>query len=131
MNVLRNVRFVFAALVLSAAGALATAAPSRADDGDTYAAIVFSPNGKYGFACKAASKEQAQNDAKDQCKATGKLIVVWAKNGFVALAVGANGTVDADSGPTRKVAEEKALQRVRDAGDLDPRIVICVNSDGD
>ena len=131
MNAVRTVRFAALALILSVAGALSAAPPARAADGDTYAAVVFSPNGKYGYACKASTKEQAENDAKEQCQATGDLVAVWAKNGYVALAVGAKGTVDADAGAMREEAERKVRQRVRDAGDSNPIIVICVNSDGD
>src|SRR5206468_3869029 len=124
------VRFAVAALVVSAAGVLATAAPARAADGDAFAAIVFSPNGKYGFASKASTKDQAIDDAKEQCRATGSLTAVWVENGFVALAIGDNGTVDADTGRTQEEAEQKVLKRVRDAGGVNPHIVICIDSDG-
>ena len=130
MNAIRTARFAALALVVSAVGALSAATPARAADGDTFAAIVFSQSGKYGYACKASSKDQAVNDAKEQCHATGDRTAVWAKNGYVALAVGKNGTVDAAAGATQEDAEKAALKRVEDAGDVDPSIVICIDSEG-
>lgn len=133
MNAVCTVRFAVAALILSAVGALSAATPARADDGDTYAAIVYSPNGKYGYATRETSKDQAENDAREQCKATGDLVAVWAKNGYVALAVGdgEDGPVAAAAGATRKDAESNAKKKCKEAGGVNPQIVICISSDGE
>ncbi|HVS35652.1 MAG TPA: DUF4189 domain-containing protein [Gemmataceae bacterium] len=129
MNALRNVRFAVLTLVLSAAGALATVVPAHAADGDTYAAIVFSANGKYGYAREQASKDDAIDNAKVQCQATGELTAVWVKNGYVVLAISDNDVVDADAGRTKEEAIQKVTKRIQDAGGVNVHIVAIVNSD--
>lgn len=72
---------------------LAAVTSARADviyfDGDTYAAIAYSPStGKYGWANGYGTRTGAESAALNNCKYSDARIVTWVHNGFCALALG-------------------------------------------
>ena len=124
-------------MALALAGMLSLAGEWRSDviyfDGDTYAAIAYSPaTGRYGYAYNHGSRRSAENAALRHCKADDARIVTWVHNGFCALAIGDDrsrwGTGwSYGDGATNTSAKRRALDECgrRTTG---PRIVVCVCS---
>jgi hypothetical protein len=104
-------------------------------DGDTYAAIAYSPTtGKYGYAYNHGSRWAAQTAALRSCKADDARIVTWVHNGFCALALGDDVSAwgigySYGDGATNTYAKQRALhecsKRTNGAG-----IVVCICSVG-
>ena len=129
MNVIRTVRLAAAALVLSTVAALASATPARADFGDTFAAIAYSPStGHVGYSYNAPSRARAEQAALNECDRDDAEILVWVKNGYAAMAVGDDGSYGYAWGSTRATAERIALQKCLDVGGERPRIVVSIYS---
>jgi hypothetical protein len=77
---------------------------------NTYAAIAYSRStGKYGFTYQQPTLEAAKADALRRCEGNDARIVVWTRNGWCALAKGADGTFGAASAPSQQEAEKDAL----------------------
>jgi Domain of unknown function (DUF4189) len=128
MNAARTVRLIALSLVLAAAAALWTATPAHAAD-DTYAAIAYSPDtGHYGYAAGFSSRAAAEFEALNQCEGADAQVVIWGRNAYVALAVGEDGSYGYAWGSTETIARRIALQKCRDYGAGQPRIVVCVYS---
>jgi hypothetical protein len=126
MNAVRNVTL---AVVLSAVAALSSASQARADFGDTFAAIAYSPStGHVGYAYNASSQRAAERAALEQCNRSDAEVVVVVKNGYAALAVGEDGSYGYAWGSSRAIAESIALQKCLEVGGVRPRIVLSIYS---
>jgi Domain of unknown function (DUF4189) len=129
MNAVRQIRLVALALVLSAAASLWTAAPAKASDYDTYAAIAYSPStGAYGYGYGFSSRAAAELEALDQCSGRDARVVVWTRNSYCALAVGDDGAYGSAWGTSPSIARNIALQKCRDNDGVRPHIVVTVYS---
>ncbi len=125
MNAVRNVTL---AVVLSVV-ALSAASQARADFGDTFAAIAYSPaTGHVGYAYNAPSQRAAERAALEQCDRFDAEILVVVKNGHVALAVGEDGSYGYAWGSSQAIAEGIALRKCLEVGGVRPRIVVSVYS---
>ena len=137
MNTIRT----WAALVVVMGLALATLSKQAAAkdvgviDGDTYAAIAYSPStGKRGYAYNYGSRWGAEKAALANCKADDAKIVAWVNNGFCALAIGS----DKDAYGTGYsygdgANNQYAMRRARAEGEkrtTNVRVVLCVCSTG-
>lgn len=119
-----------AALIVPARRA---SADSFTIQGDTYAAIAYSPaTGKYACSYSYGSRWSAEKAALKQLNQTDGEIVTWVNNGFCALAIGddlgAYGTGWSwGDGASNSEAKQRALSQAakRTSGG---RIVICVCS---
>ncbi len=130
MNALRNVRLTAIALVLAAVAALSSAAPAHAAEGDTYAAIAYSPSsGNWGDTTSASSSLQAQAGALAVCGGDDARVVVVVKNGFAALAVSQDGSYGYAWGTSQEIAESIALAKCVQQGGGRARIVVSIGSD--
>ncbi|HEV3142597.1 MAG TPA: DUF4189 domain-containing protein [Gemmataceae bacterium] len=84
----------FLLLLVTSAAVLAIATPAHSDDviyfdGDSYAAIAYSPKtAKFGIGYNYGTRAAAEKEAMKQCEADDAKIVVWVHNGFCALALG-------------------------------------------
>jgi serine/threonine-protein kinase len=102
-------------------------------DGDTYAAIAYSPTtGNFGYAYNYGSRWAAERAALRNCKAKDAKIVTWVSNGFCALALGDDKSAwgvgwSYGQGATNTYAKKQALmqcgKRTKNA-----RLVVCVCS---
>jgi uncharacterized protein YkwD len=91
MSAIQRIRRLGLVVVCAAAAAFLPAAPASARAADTYAAIAFSPKtGAVGSGSNVDSQEKAEKAALADCKADDAQVVVGVKNGYCALAVGAN-----------------------------------------
>jgi hypothetical protein len=80
-------------------------------NGAHFAAIANSrTTGRWGSANGWEYRADAENVARKMCHAADADVVVYVKDGYVALAVGDNGIYGAGYGTTRKQAEEMALR---------------------
>jgi hypothetical protein len=103
-------------------------------DGDTYAAIAYSPaTGKIGCAYNYGSRFSAEQAALGRCPAADARIVGWVHNGFCALAVGADKSCwgvgySYGDGATNRYAKQRALYECsqRSSGG---RVLVCVCSE--
>jgi hypothetical protein len=80
-------------------------------DGGRYAAIAYAPSsGRHGYAFGHRSRAEAESRALDECGGGDARIVVWARNGWCALALGAEtGRYGWGWGSTSQRARESAL----------------------
>lgn len=135
MNVLRS---LVVAVALTSFGLLGPVQNMWAQrvivfDGDTYAAIAYSPStGKYGYASNYGSRWAAETAALRNCAAKDAQIVTWVNNGFCALAVGDDVSAwgigySYGDGATNTYAKQRALleaqKRTKNA-----RVLLCVCS---
>src|SRR5579862_6346578 len=107
-------------VALGSVGLLGSTSQAKADvivfDGDTYAAIAYSPStGSYGYAYNYGSRGSAETAALRNCKAPDARIVTWVNNGFCALALGDDvGSYGIGyswgNGATNTYAKQRALQ---------------------
>lgn len=102
-----------AAALFTGATALSPAAHAAATD--RYTVVAYSPvTGWTGWANNATSMEEATHIALGNCQRHGNgcTVASWARNGCVALALGAGGRWGADWGLTPAAAQNAALARV-------------------
>lgn len=87
----------------------ALAAPSRNSSGK-YAAIAYSQSTRaHGYSYGKASRAKAEETALDNCAGPDARIVVWTKNGYVALATNSRGAYGWGHSTDKAVAQQKAL----------------------
>lgn len=78
-----------AAVVVAAATLLGTVPAAQAND---FAAIAYSPSTRsWSYWDGAHSRSGAENGALNRCNGSDRRVVVWAENGWAALAVNSNG----------------------------------------
>ena len=109
------------------------AQPEAPPGGDAYAAIAVSmKTGKYGYAVKYASREEAEKKAVTFSDADDAKAVVWVHDGWCAVAVDDNQYYGWDKGRTADEARTNALEACRKYGKdgPHPRLLVCVSSDG-
>lgn len=134
---MKRVFAIFGMLVLTTAAFLAFPAPGRSDvivnNGDTYAAIAYSPStGTHGYSYNYGSRSSAESAALRNCKAADARIVTWVHNGFCALAVGDDKSCwgtgwSYGDGATNIYARNRALENCRNRT-TGARIVLCICS---
>jgi hypothetical protein len=79
-------------------------------ESDKFAAIAYSTTtGKYGFSFDFSNLSDARKRAVQQCKAKDARVVVWASNGYCALATGKDRKYGWGFGDTAAQAEAHAL----------------------
>jgi hypothetical protein len=135
---MKRLRIVLALFVFSAVAFLASAPAVNADEvivfnGDTYAAIAYSPaTGNYGYGYNYVSRGSAEAAAIRNCKANDARIVTWVNNGWCALALGDDKTAwgvgwSYGNGATntfaKRTAENECGKRT-----TNPRLIVCVCS---
>lgn len=133
MNLTRRGFVLFALMAAAFLGLGRTRADDVIFDGDTYAAIAYSPaTGKYGYAYNFGSRASAEEAAVRNCKADDARIVTWVNNGWCALALGDDrsswGTGwSFGDGATNTFAKQQPLGecRKRTTG---CRVVLCICS---
>ena len=126
MNAVRNVAL---AVVLSAVAALSSTSQARADFGDTFAAIAYSPaTGHAGYAYNASSQRAAERIALDECDRSDAEVFVVVENGYAALAVGGDGAYGYAWGASQGIAERIALRKCLENGGVRPHIVVSIYS---
>jgi Domain of unknown function (DUF4189) len=129
MYALRPYRAVVLGLIVAAAGLCWLAAPASARADDTYAAIAYSENtGRYGYGYGFSSRSRAEAEALNQCEGDDAQVVIWGRNAYVALAISDNGPYGYAWGTTAATAKRIALQKCRDYGGENARIVVSVYS---
>ncbi len=135
---MKPLRVVLAVVALSCVGFLATPQTVRSADvivfnGDTYAAIAYSPaTGNYGYGYNFGSRASAEAAALRNCKADDARVVTWVNNGFCALSLGDDKTkwgvgFSYGDGATNTFAKRRALQECANRT-TNSRLVICVCS---
>lgn len=135
-----QLRKILAVLVLCSASVLTPVAQLQAQtivvfDGDSYAAIAYSPStGKYGYAYNYGSRWAAEAAALAYCEAPDAEIVVWVNNGFCALALGDEPGVygvgwSYGDGSSNVAAMNWALYECGKRT-TNPRIVVVISSQG-
>jgi serine/threonine-protein kinase len=134
MKTLKNVALV---VVLSSAYFLGLTSEARPAvvyfEGDTYAAIAYSPStGKIGYGYNYGSRWAAQTAALRNCPVADARIVTWVSNGWCALALGDDKSTwgtgwSYGEGATNTYAKQRALAEAqkRTTG---TRVVLCVCS---
>ena len=128
MSAVRSVRPVLLGLVAFAA-ALALAAPATARADDTYAAIAYSEKtGKYGYGYNFDSRDAAEDRAVSECKADDAKVVVWARNGWCALALSDNSYYGWGYGSSEDIAKDIAKDKCREVGGKNVRIAVSTYS---
>ena len=97
------------------------------------AAIAYSPStGKTGVASGKLSMDEAKKAAIKDCNTKDAEVISWSDAGdWCALALGNNYYGCGDGGKTAKQAKENTLARAAQLRITNPRIVVCVNSDGE
>jgi hypothetical protein len=98
----------------------------------TFGAIAYSrETGKYGYASECKTREAAEEEAKRKCQAHDARIVTWVRNGFCALAVGAEGAWgggwSAGKEASSTAAKDHALAECKKHSST-ARLLICVDS---
>ncbi|OAI46170.1 hypothetical protein AYO44_11790 [Planctomycetaceae bacterium SCGC AG-212-F19] len=137
MTVLRTLLVAVALPTLSILGTVSNVRAQQVIvfDGDTYAAIAYSPStGKYGYASNYGSRWSAQNAALRNCPVADAKIVTWVHNGFCALALGDDVSAwgigySYGDGATNTNAKQRALNECSKRSN-GARIVVCVCSVG-
>ena len=135
---MKRLHLVPVLFVLSCVALLGTALKAHSDEvivfnGDTYAAIAYSPaTGNYGYAYNHGSRFAAESAALRNCKGDDGRIVTWVHNGFCALALGDDKSTwgvgwSYGDGATNTYAKRRAVQECGKRT-TNPRIVICVCS---
>jgi hypothetical protein len=75
-----------------------------------FCAIAYSVStGKYGLAATYDTRRGAERRALEECNVDDARVVAWYHDGYVALARGDNGAWGCGFGPTRALAESRAL----------------------
>jgi serine/threonine-protein kinase len=135
---MKALRRVLALVLLSCFALVPTTVTVRAADvivfdGDSYAAIAYSPStGAYGYGYNYGSRWSAEAAALRNCKADDARIVTWVNNGFCALAVGDDKSCwgvgwEYGDGATNTAAMRRALQEANKRT-TNCRILLCVCS---
>lgn len=125
-NLTRAVLVILFALVLGIGPSL------RAESGDLYAAVAYSPKtGKWGYGCNYPTKEEAIARAKSECGAKDAR-TNWCKNAWIALAISddSKGGWGSAWGETRAQAEAAARKECL-ARNPDARVVATVSANCD
>jgi hypothetical protein len=79
-----------------------------------YGAIAYSQStGKYAWSSGYENRAAAERVALDQCLAPDAAILAWAKNGYIALALGEGKAWGAAWNENQQAAERQALQFCR------------------
>lgn len=103
------------AMALSVLVAVVALSPVRAQQGDLYGAIAYSPQTRMiGVSSDNSTQAEAEGVALQNCKvesnnAADCKVVMWVRNACAALAVGQDGGWGTDWGNDRATAERKAL----------------------
>jgi len=135
---MKSLRNLFLLVAVSAASLSAVPRAHAGDvivsNGDTYAAIAYSPKtGNYGYAYACGSRWQAERLALKKCEADDAKIVCWVNNGFCALALGDDKSCwgvgwEYGDGATNIDAKRSALEECSKRT-TNARIVLCVCSE--
>ena len=110
-------------------GLILSALPANAEN--LFNSIAVSGNGAWGYGKNYSSKTSAGRRALQECFDQGGVnceIVVWSRDGCVALAQSPNNGYGSGWGVNRGIAESYALQICRDNGNKSCRIKIAVCS---
>jgi len=104
-----------------------------AAEGDTYAAIAFSPSTvHWAYVNGEKTKEQALAHALKKCNRSDAL-TNWCRNSYIALAISdrSRGGWGSSFGVTCEIARSKAVAECIANNNPDGRAVLCVSSRGD
>jgi hypothetical protein len=104
-----------------------------AAEGDTYAAIAFSPSTvHWAYVNGEKTKEGALAHALKKCHRSDAL-TNWCKNSYIALAISdrSHGGWGSSFGVTCEIARSKAVAECIANNNPDGRVVLCVSSRGD
>ena len=113
--------------------ALGTRATLVAAEGDTYAAIAFSPSTvHWAYVNGEKTKEEALAHALKKCHRSDAL-TNWCRNSYIALAISdqSRGGWGSAYGVTSEIARSKAVAECIANSNPDGRVVLCVSSRGD
>jgi hypothetical protein len=135
---MKLMRTLTAVVMLTGLGLLSLPAPAAATDvvvfdGDTYAAIAYSPStGKWGYSYNYGSRWSAERAALSRCEGKDARIVAWVNNGFCALSLGDDKSAwgvgySYGDGATNTFAKRRALAECGNRT-TNARIVLCICS---
>lgn len=107
---------------------LAFAQTSEAQSGDRYAAVAWSPStGRYGYSYNCRTYELARAMALEYCNASDARIVIWTRNGYIAIARGYGRSIGwaraSDAETARRLALGQCLRFSNYAA-----IAVCVHA---
>jgi hypothetical protein len=95
---------------------------------DHFAAIAYSPSTRtYGYSFDYGTLTDARRAALARCKGPQAENVVWARNGYCALAAGTGSTYGWGHGSTDAIARANALTDCRKHS-TEARVLVCVFS---